>query len=362
MRVLFVAPMPPPYGGITNWTRMIREYTNHRDDIEAEFLNISPKSVKVERSILNRIFAQGMAMIKLLKVFKKIIKHNSPDVIHMTTSGKLGLIRDYFFLKVANKSRRKVAYHIRFGRVPTIATSRTIEWRLMKINIRLSSTVIAIDRSTEKTLCEHIPFIDVMYIPNPFEYPITIGCDILNMVKLKSEYYAVFIGRVSKTKGIEELLTAWKEIHLDYPDWVLKIVGIYSQKYMDYLAKHFSLEGVVFEGEQPHDKAIEIIKMSDIFVLPSYTEGFPNAVLEAMAYGKPIIATKVGAIPEMIKDDCGILIAKKNPSEIVSAFKRLIDDPEYAQECGRNAVLKLKSQYHIDTVFQQYLEVWRNII
>ena len=70
MRVLFVAPMPPPYGGITNWTRMIREYTNHRDDIEAEFLNISPKSVKVERSILNRIFAQGMAMIKLLKVFK----------------------------------------------------------------------------------------------------------------------------------------------------------------------------------------------------------------------------------------------------------------------------------------------------
>ena len=69
-----------------------------------------------------------------------------------------------------------------------------------------------------------------------------------------------------------------------------------------------------FSVKKGHDDAMRMLANAEIFVLPSHTEGFPNAVLEAMALAKAIIASRVGAIPEMLADECGLLIEAKDVS------------------------------------------------
>src|SRR5690606_6695787 len=124
-----------------------------------------------------------------------------------------------------------------------------------------------------------------------------------NERKLSDEKIALFVGWVVPSKGIAELLTSWNVIK---PlNWRLNIIGPGSPDYIDSLKRQFSGSGVEFIGELPHDVAMRAIAACDVFVLPSYTEGFPNVILEAMALSRAIVATEVGAIPEMLSDGCG---------------------------------------------------------
>ena len=95
-----------------------------------------------------------------------------------------------------------------------------------------------------------------------------------------------------------------------------------------------------------------------VFVLPSYSEGFPNAVLEAMAQAKPIIATDVGAIPDML-DGCGMVIPPKSSQALARALEALMNSPEDAQSMGKRARLKLEREYSLERVFSLYQSIWK---
>jgi glycosyltransferase involved in cell wall biosynthesis len=103
---------------------------------------------------------------------------------------------------------------------------------------------------------------------------------------------------------------------------------------------------------------MEFLAQASVFVLPSYTEGFPNAVLEAMALGKPIIGTRVGAIPEMLTGDCGVLIAPKNAREIRDALKLLLNDNELRKRLAGKARARVTEEYSLESVFHRYKQVW----
>jgi len=88
---------------------------------------------------------------------------------------------------------------------------------------------------------------------------------------------------------------------------------------------------------------------ADVFLLPSHGENFPMVVLEAMAAGLPIVATRVGAVPEMIKDgETGLLIEPKDPEAIAEAVCELLDAPERAAELGRQARERFDELYEVD--------------
>ena len=84
-----------------------------------------------------------------------------------------------------------------------------------------------------------------------------------------------------------------------------------------------------------------LLSASDVFVLPSYTEGFPNVIIEAMAMGKPIIATSVGAIPEMLDEGCGVVVPPKDADSLQKALQKVCN---FDSDCGRLSVPKLNSR------------------
>jgi len=153
-----------------------------------------------------------------------------------------------------------------------------------------------------------------------------------NFIKQKTQINILYVGRLSNEKGINDLLQAMYEIIKNYnkSKIYLHIVGSGPEEYfLKQKVKELGLDKIVnFHGFIPRgDKLWKIVDSSDIFVLPSYTEGLPRAVFEAMARGVPVVCTKVGGIPEIIKDGInGLLVKPADITGLKNAIIKLIEN------------------------------------
>lgn len=351
MKVLLISPFPPPYGGIANWSKLIKNKCDV-SGIPFEIINIAPKSRVTEgRGLYDRVVRSGLSMLLIRRELKKKLKSDDISVIHMTTSGRLALIRDVLLIKLAKKFNVPVIYHIHFGRVPEMANNNTKEWNLMKKAIGLSSKVIAIDKGTQETINE-IFYNKAVYLPNPIDksnLPLT----------NKTEKKVVFLGWCVPNKGVTELVKAWNSVGKEFSDYTLEIIGPYKEEYKRELLLCTQVENIAFLGERPHDEAMNLLSRAEVFILPSYTEGFPNVILEAMCLKKAIIATKVGAIPDILSGGCGVLIEKQDVIAIEKALKELLNNESKRLELAENAYLKAISNYDIDVIFGELEKIWK---
>ncbi len=124
------------------------------------------------------------------------------------------------------------------------------------------------------------------------------------------------------------------------------------------------LENVDFLGNISHEEILNLLCTSDLFIFPSFTEGFPNAVLEAMSCGLPIIASRVGAIPDMIgvNGEGGILINSNNPMDYIKAIRLLENDYNMRLKMSKRNQDEVLKKYTEEIVITQMLEVYRESI
>jgi len=355
VKVCLVSPMPPPLGGISRWTLLMQQYANCQQNIKLMHVNTANRWRRIDDlAIWKRVMGGGIQL--LLDYFSYILAlMKKPDVTHLTTSGGIGAIRDVVFFLTSRLLRVPIVYHIRFGRIPEIASKKTMEWRIITIALRLSNIVIAIDKSTFAAISFHLPSINVTYLPNPIDFS-RLPLAEKNPIE---QNYVLFLGWVIPTKGVAELVAAWAA--LAPQTWRLLLAGPGDKSYKQELITRYNPKNIEFIGEIAHDDAMRSMAQCSIFVLPSYTEGFPNAVLEAMAMGKPIIASSVGAIPDMLSEDCGIIVRPKNIDEIRNALALLIQNENLRSSLGENARKKARGKYSVEVVFASYTDIWQNL-
>jgi glycosyltransferase involved in cell wall biosynthesis len=145
------------------------------------------------------------------------------------------------------------------------------------------------------------------------------------------------IAHMEEHKGIKYLLESASLLLQSRNDISFLLVGEGALKEeLKILCADLKIEkNVIFAGER--SDISEILSLSDIFVLPSLREGLGLAILEAMACGKPVIATNVGGIPEIVKDGVsGILVSPRDPEALHTAMKELLDDKEMQKKMGAN--------------------------
>lgn len=355
-KICFVAPTPPPYGGIANWTKLVTGYMDKKNIADIQVVNTAPQRRITEgRGLFQRIFQGGFDMLVILSKVKKEIKNFRPNCIYLTTSGSLSVIRDYMIAKMLANKNVKFIYHIHFGRIPEICNNNTLEWKIIKKVIRLSSYTIAIDIHTQNILMTL--FGDkIIYIPNP------INIRSLPEPADKVEDIVIYLGWVIKQKGIEELIASWESIKECKRDWKLQIVGPYKKEYIDELKRKYNFEGVELLGEKPHEEAMKLLNKASIFVLPSYSEGCPYVVIEAMALKKIIIGTAVGNIPGMLSDNSGILVKPKDIDELKEKLQEAIINRDKLEIMGISAYEKVVKDYEISIVCEKMIDLINNIV
>lgn len=357
-KILLLAPYPPPYGGIANWTKMITAYVEDPAvGVSMQLVNTAPKRRATEgRGIAERIIEGGTSMFRMRSQTKEAIRRQRPDCIHMVTSGSLAVVRDLLIMQLAKAENIPVVYHIRFGRVPEICKNNTREWQLMKKAMQSAACVISLDKATAETVQSALPQVNSVQLPNPFDMHTVRSID-----REKSQAdTVVFVGWVVPTKGIGELVGAWRRLAAEFPHKKLKIIGPYKDEYIQSLQVQ-DIPNLDFAGEMPHEAVLNEVAQSGLFVLPSYTEGFPNAVVEAMALGTPVAASDVGAIGEMLSDNCGIVFAPQSEDAVYTALKTAFENPAQMQEYAFMAEQKTQNLYALEKVVEKYKQLWREV-
>jgi glycosyltransferase involved in cell wall biosynthesis len=137
----------------------------------------------------------------------------------------------------------------------------------------------------------------------------------------------LFVGRLDTAKGIEELLEAFASLASHRPNLRLAFVG--DGPGGDHLrskTKHLALEDrITLNGACSSQEVAHWLAAANVLALPSYNEGYPNVVIEALSCGRPVIATNVGGLLELVNDESGILIAPRDSRALAAAIEKAMD-------------------------------------
>ena len=358
-KIILVAPVPPPNGGIANWTEIVLRALRQNTDWKVSNIDTAPRRRITEgRTIINRVFGGLASIIRTLGTLRKELSDQTDCVVHIATSASLALFRDCVIINYLCHHKVPVVYHLHFGRTPEILETESWEKRLLLDNIKLCSKVIAIDGFTKAAIDVEVGGDKTCYIENP------IWLDSMYEIEKEGvgdEKKITYVGWVVPTKGIGELCSAWRKIRKTYPDWRLEIIGPYDDKVATSLLGD-DWTGIDLTGELPHDQAMRRLAKSSIAVLPSYTEGFPNFVLEAMLLGKAIVGTKVGAMPEMLSEGRGLIIPPADVDALAGALEQLICDESRRREMGSLSMNYVRKQCSAQKVVEKYEKVWFEVL
>jgi len=184
----------------------------------------------------------------------------------------------------------------------------------------------------------------------------------INMDEIKCymnrEDYLFFVGRLVKTKGIDLLLKALRILKKRNIDINLKVAGKGPMKEKwEKLAKKFDINAE-FLGWIDEKEKIEYMKKCRAFILPSRFESFGLVLLEAMKYGTPIIATKVGGIPEVV-GNAGLL-TNLNPYEIANAIEKVYKDDALIKKMGKKSVKQVK-KFNWEDASKKTIKLYKTI-
>lgn len=223
--------------------------------------------------------------------------------------------------------------------------------------VRYMDAIICPSRFLRDKLEAHgIPAAKLVHVPNCLDladYAPRYGCD--------EEGYAVYAGRLNAEKGLHTLLGAMRLL----PGMTLKIAGEGPERQaLQIAAKKWGLSGVAFLGYLEGGALHEAIRDAGFVVAPSECyENFPYAVLEAFALGKPVVASRIGGIPELVESGVnGYLFAPGNSEELAQRMEELALDPLRLREFGRNGRSLVENLCGPERHYEAILEIYQCLL
>ena len=174
----------------------------------------------------------------------------------------------------------------------------------------------------------------------------------------------LYAGRLRTRKAVAVLIEAFAKVHRQAPAARLRLAGDGEQRpALEEQAQRLGLADVVcFEGTVPHDRMPALYAAADVFCLPSLYEGFPLAILEAMAAGLPVVATGVAGNPEAVEDGVhGRLVEAEDVAGLAAALLDLIEDEAGRRRMGRQARRRVEEEFSIERIGAAYRALWEEL-
>lgn len=314
-------------------------------------------------NLLNSPDSFGMGLMDMPRVVRTVRENiiaDSPDIVQtwLTRANVVG--------RIASKSA---------GHQRIISALRVMEiekkyhiWA-EKITHRYSKMITVNCTALKKFAVQRIgiPEEKIVYIPNGIDEKRNPDQHTINIYKKKwiSRNAFIFgtVGRLHEQKGIDVFLKAAKMVLNQFPNSRFLIAGEGPAKsQLVQLTKHLGIESaVVFCGWAK--ESLEFISILDVFVLASRWEGMPNAVMEAMISKKPVIASTVGGVTDLIQSGTeGLLIESENVKQCSDAMIQLIQDSKLRGKIAESAYEKIKRDYSMDQMISSYKKLYESIV
>lgn len=292
---------------------------------------------------------------KILLTLRKV----NPDLVHGQGTG---ISWSAFFAKKLLKKP-----YIVWRRGIDIGLDGLFTRPLSRLVIKKADAVIALTEDMKREI-QAINNREVLVIPNgiDFERFHNLSRDEMRY-KLQAgadERLVVFVGRFRPEKGVRYLIEAMEIIRRKSQNVRLILIGEGPEEEdLKRLVEQLNLRDCIdFLGQVPNEEVPHYMAASDVFVLPSLAEGFPNVILEAMASGLAIVATKVSGLPEIIEDGGnGFLVESKNSEQIAEKVLLLLNDDELRERISKNNREKAED-YSWESVIERLEKIYEKVI
>ena len=187
-----------------------------------------------------------------------------------------------------------------------------------------------------------------------------------------NSFKLLYVGRLERRKGIIEFIDALNEILSGNKKITLDIVGndipqapgdILFKEYFSKTVNKNLQKRVRFHGYVTNAKVKNFYKYCDVLIAPSRYESFGLIYLEAFSYGKPVIGTKAGGIPEVVKNNkTGLLVGINNSKEIAKAVLKIFENINLRKELGENAFKDVRTNFTVDRMVDKTLDIYNEAI
>ena len=281
----------------------------------------------------------GNKLVKALVVIRAVIlfvwklsTDKAIKIVHVHGSSNASFWRKRIFIRIAKWYGKKVVYHCHGA----IYKEFTAEHRkAVHALIDKVDCVIALSESWREWFIEEFGCPYVVVLKNVIPAPQKQACH-----HNDGKVHLLFLGMLGHRKGIYDLLDVLIANKAYYQDKVCLHIGGNGEvdKVKAIIAKEQIGDWVIYEGWVGGDQKIQLLNEADVYVLPSYNEGLPISVLEALSYELPAISTNVGGIPEIVKDGYnGCLIEPGDKEALKRALDSLIGDKALREEMGKRS-------------------------
>lgn len=167
----------------------------------------------------------------------------------------------------------------------------------------------------------------------------------------------IFVGRITRTKGIREALDAFCAVQASYPGLTLDVYGG-GEELPGLKTRYLEHSNIRFHGHTDGGALHRVYEEAGILLLPSYFEGLPNVVMEAMAAGTAVVASRVGGIPELLEEGkCGCLVPPGDAAPVAEALLTLLKDDRLRVEMVKRARLRVETRYSLTQAKKRFKEL-----
>lgn len=344
MKVLMLGPDRSVHGGISG---VVNNYYEAGLDQKIELLYIG---TMVEGSKAKKLWQAIKAFWRFLFALPRY------DIVHVNVASDASYYRKTVFIKTAHFFRKKIVIHQHGGDFETFYYHDLSEKGRRSVQRVLNmADAFLVLAPVWKTFFGKIISGDIITVlPNAIQV----------MPKAKKQYgqhKLLFLGRLCKEKGIRELLACMPKLKEKYPDVMLYLGGIWEDETLQKEAARYP-DCVKWLGWITGEQKQKYLEECDIFVLPTYFEGQPVSVLEAMAASCAVVASRVGGIPMMIDgEENGIFVEPKNEKSLLRALDRVLGDAALCGRMGEKAQEKVKKEFSLEENMKRLLQIYEDV-
>ena len=360
LKVMMVGPGSGIIGGISTLVDTILPHVNSRVQLYY-FPTVSNRPSKKSGKFS---FKNLSIAIEQLSRFSRSIKKFRPHLLHIHTSQGIAWLKDTAYIWIGKMMKSKVVIHIHAADYAELYTNHSkLVQAYTRYMLNKSDAVIAVSDKWKAKLSSIVDEAKIHTFMNCIQIP-----DETTTHPAKREFtYGLFLGSIGPRKGAFDLIDAVGSIGQNGNGIHIWLAG-YEERQGDLdiahqkLAEHAFKDRCELVGVVTGEKKRDYLERMDFFVLPSYNEGLPMAILEGMAQGRAIISTPVGGIPEVVIDGYnGYLVEPGDVQSLADRISTLADHPDLCDRMGMHSLEIVKQKLSIQSYINRLIGVYEEL-
>lgn len=323
------------------------------------------KYITSHKSNLNKWSSIPFFITQYIRFIQVLLSDTTVQIIHLQGSFKGSFYRKFIFFFIAKYGfGKKVLYHMHGSKFDVFYyNSDLITKRLIRFLAERADIVVCLSNYWYTFFSQNFRTCRLEILPNVINQLEPLHK--INFTRPTNELLQLlFLGAIGERKGIFDLLDVLRQHKHAFTGKLLLRVGGNgeTERLQVYIREHELKDLVQFEGWVSGDKKHELLSTCNIYILPSYHEGLPISILEAMNYQLPIISTPVGGTAEVVHEGInGFLVQPGDKQAIADRLMRFIDQPELPQIMGKASSLIVK-EYLPESVFPKLQKLYESLL